>query len=312
MKRPVKIIAVIVMMAVAFAFSPLIALPVNAKTLTGYSASKAIKFARSNKKNNKDCVIFARACAEKGGVPVQDGRGYGYSPDQYAEYLIAEGYAVKSKLTLCDDEIVSGTHKYGNLREEDNPGKMAKGDLLLYKCKKCGKFFHMAILTGTETGVYDDQHYWVICAQSANGQMIKDLPFYRYEHNSHGRGNVEVSVLHFTSSANGFKACKKTVKNLKAKKVTAKKTKLSWKKTSGAVAYNIYACGYAGGPMELQKQVKGTSVKIAVPKNSSGKYYNYKNVRYAVAPVMKQRTVSGGIERTYKVVGKRCAPVSIK
>lgn len=312
MKNKVKAIAILLIMAVAIAFSPAMSLTADAQTLTDYNAAKAVKFAKSNTKNYKDCVKFVRMCAEKGGVPAQAGRNYEYTPEQYMDYLMNEGYAVRSKLTLCEDATVSTSGKYGNLTAEDNVGKLAKGDLLIYKCKKCGKYFHMAILTGTDMGAEDDMSYWLLYAQSANGQVIKNLPFYCYEHSGHGRSKVEVYVLHFTSSDNGFKACTKKVKSLKAKKVTTKKAKLSWKKVTGAVAYNIYARGYEGGPVEFVKQVKGTSAKVAIPKNSKGKYYNYKNVKFTVAPVVKQKVKFDGVTKTYKVVGKKCKLTNVK
>lgn len=312
MKRSKRLFAVVLSLAVAFAFFPLVSMQADAETLTDYNAAKAVKFAKNNTKNYKDCVKFVRMCAEKGGVPAQAGRNYEYTPEQYMDYLMNEGYAVRSKLTLCEDATVSTSGKYGNLTAEDNVGKLAKGDLLIYKCKKCGKYFHMAILTGTDMGAEDDMSYWLLCAQSANGQMIKNLPFYCYEHSGHGRSKVEVYVLHFTSSDNGFKACTKKVKSLKAKKVTTKKARLSWKKVTGAVAYNIYVRGYEGGPVEFVKQVKGTSAKVAIPKNSKGKYYNYKNVKFTVAPVVKKKVTFDGVKKTYKVVGKKCSMVNVK
>lgn len=312
MKKTIRAIAVMLVLAVTLAFSPALTLTADAVTLPGYKASAAVRFAQNNTKNYKDCVKFVRACAEKGGVPAQKGRGYEFSPKQYMDYLISEGFAVKNKLVLSEDATVSGTGKYGNLCAERNKGKIAKGDLLVYKCKKCGKFFHMAIVTDVAPGGDINSHYWIINAQSANGNIMEDLPMYVYSHNGHGESNVDLYSLHFTSSGNGFKACTKTVKKLKAKKVTKKKAKLSWKKASGAVAYNIYAKGYEGGPVEFVKQVKGISAKVAIPKNSKGKVYNYKNVKFAVAPVYKKSATFEGVKKTYKVVGKKCALVKVK
>lgn len=311
MKRTVKAITIMLVVMVGIAFSPVATLTVDAVTLPGYNATKAVSFAKSNTKNYCDCVKFAKKCAEKGGVPKQKARSYGYSTKQYMDYLITEGYTVSNRLTLCEDVTVHGSRKYGNLRVEDNKGKVAAGDLIAYKCKKCGKYFHTAVVTGKDRGD-DGHHYWIINAQRKGETPIRNLPMYAFEHNSHGRGNVVLYALHFTSSGNGFKACNTTVKSLKAKKVTAKKAKLTWKKASGAVSYNIYAKGYAGGPVEFVKQVKGTSVKVAIPKNSKGKVYNYKKVKFTVAPVYKRSAKFEGVTKTYKIPGKKCTLVSVK
>ncbi len=311
MKKAAKFVAIALVMAVVVVFSPLASLSADAVTLPGYKAASTVSAAKNCTTNYKDCVKFVRMCAQKGGVPVQKGRKYGYSTEQYMKYLTSEGFAVINQLTLCGDETVLGSGKYGNLCVEQNKGKLAAGDLLAYKCKKCGKYFHMAVVTDIDQGVDSNLHYWIVYAQSSKG-MIRNQPMYQFSHNGHGRGNVALYALHFTSSDNGFTACTKTVKKLKAKKVTTKKAKLSWKKTSGAVAYNIYAKTYAGGPVEFVKQVKGNSVKVAIPKNSKGKVYNYKKVQFAVAPVFKQSAAFEGVTKTYKVVGKKCKLVKVK
>lgn len=312
MKKTVRSIAIMLVIAVAVAFSPVFSLNADAVTQTGYKAAAAVSFAKNNKTNYKDCVKFARMSVQKGGIPAQKGRNYEFSPVQYMKYLTTEGFAVSNPLTLCGDSELESTTKYANLCVEDNKGKVAKGDILLYKCKKCGKYFHMAVVTDTANGAGNGRHYWIINAQRKGETQIRNLPMYKFEHNGHGRGNVVLYALHFTSSSNGFKALTKTVKKLKAKKVTKKKAKLTWKKASGAVAYNIYARGYAGGPVEFVKQVKGTSAKVAIPKNSKGKVYNYKNVKFAVAPVYKKSVTFEGVKRTYKIPAKKCKLVAVK
>lgn len=293
-----------------------------AETIPGYDAETAVSFAMNNTKNYKDCVKFVRACAEKGGVPRQSAVK-SYSPVEYMTYLVNFGYAVKNQLTLHQEDdtrvlIESGAKKYAHLPYEDNIGKLAPGDLLIYKCKKCGKHFHMAIVTETrDTLDYynDDGQFsaWMIEAQSANGKIIKGQPFYLYNHNSsHGRNNVVVYALHFTSADNGFEANDAKVGTLTAKKISKKQARLKWKAVEGAVAYNIYTRGYTSGPVKFVKQVKATNVKVAIPKNNSGKLYNYKNVRYTVAPVFEHTATFESVTKTYKVPGKRRALVKVK
>lgn len=316
-----KIAVLTAALIIAAGFIPFADGAAYAETVPEYNAEAAVRFAQTTGTNYKDCVKFARACAEKGGVPRQK-EVKSYSAVDYMNYLIRFGYAVKNKLTIhtADDTYVriNGAKKIANLSYEDNIGKLAPGDLLIYKCKKCGKHFHMAIVTETrETLDYwnDDGPFraWMLEAQSANGKRIKNQPFFMYNHNSkHGSNNVAVYALHFTSSDNGFEPCEEKVGTLTAKKITKKKVRLKWPAVEGAVAYNIYARGYIGGPVLYQKQVTSTNLKVAIPRNKSGKYYNYKNVRYTVAPVFEKTASFEGIEKTFKVIGKRRTLVKVK
>lgn len=314
--------AVAAALVIAAGFMPLTGGEAYAETVPNYDAVKAVSFAKTNTKNYKDCVKFARACAEKGGVPRQSAVK-SYNAVEYMNYLIQFGYAVKNELSLHeeDDTFVrgdDGKKKIANLAYEDNIGKLAPGDLLIYKCRKCGKHFHMAIVTDIrDTLDYDNDdgafQAWMVEGQSANGKIIRNQPFYLYNHKSaHGRTNVAVYALHFTSQDNGFEPCDEKVGTLTAKKITKKQVRLKWPKVEGAVAYNIYARGYNGGPVLYQKQVKSTNLKVAVPKNKSGKVYNYKNVRFTVAPVFERTVSFEGIEHTYRVIGKRRALVKVK
>ena len=314
-----RLAAIMVTMLMAFAAIPFAA-PAEAETLTGYNPDAAITFAKNNTYNYKDCVKFARACAEKGGVPRQSAVK-SYSAKEYMDYLTSCGYAVKNELEIHpeDDRYVriSGSKKICNLIYEENTGKLAPGDLLIYKCKKCGKYFHVALVSGihdtidygnNDTGV----HAWMLEAQSANGKLIKGQPFYCYQHSSHGRSNVTVYAMHFTSAYSGFEACNTKIGALTAKKISKKTVRLKWAPVEGAVAYKIYSRGYTGGPVLYMKQVTGTNVKVAVPRNKSGKLYNYKNVRYTVAPVFKQEVTFESVTKTYKVVGKKRTLVKVK
>jgi hypothetical protein len=316
-----RIAAVIAALVIAAGVMPFAGGTAYAETVSEYNAQKAVDFAKSTGKNYKDCVKFARACAEKGGVPRQK-EVKSYNAVEYMNYLTQFGYAVKNELTLYPENDtyvrINGSKKIANLSYEANIGKLAKGDLLVYKCKKCGKHFHMAIVTDTmDTLDYYNEdgpfHAWMVEAQSANGKRIKNQPFFLYNHNSkHGKHNVAVYAMHFTSAANGFEPCEEKIGTLTAKKITKKKVRLKWPEVEGAVAYNIYARGYIGGPVLFQKQVTSNNLKVAVPKNKSGKLYNYKNVRFTVAPVFERTVSFEGVETTYKVIGKRRALVKIK
>jgi len=320
MKKISRLSAIVMMCTLILTAVPFLSEPAGAETLPGYSADAAITFAQTNTHNYKDCVKFARACAEKGGVPRQNAIT-GYSTKSYMDYLINFGYAVKNELTLhpADDAYVpiGNSKKICNLLYEDNAGDLAPGDLLVYKCKKCGKYYHSAIVTGIKDTVtrLNDQGSspgWMLEAQSANGKLIEG-PFYLYNHKSaHGRTNVTIYALHFTSADNGFEACDTTIGSLTAKKITSKKVRLKWDAIEGAVAYNIYTRGYSSGPIRYLTQVKGTNVKVAVPKNSKGKYYKLKNVRYTVAPVFEKEVTFESKTKVYRVIGKRRALVKVK
>lgn len=325
-RRAKRVAVFITAVLIAVAFMPFAGEAAYAETIPGYDAETAVSFAMNNTKNYKDCVKFVRACAEKGGVPRQSAVK-SYSPVEYMTYLVNFGYAVKNQLTLFVDDgtkenriyvRLADGKKVANLPYEDNVGKIAPGDLLIYKCKKCGKHFHMAIVTETRDTLdyYNDDgpfRAWMLEAQSDNGKIIKGQPFYLYNHNSsHGRNNVVVYALHFTSADNGFEANDAKVGTLTAKKISKKQARLKWKAVEGAVAYNIYTRGYTSGPVKFVKQVKATNVKVAIPKNNSGKLYNYKNVRYTVAPVFEHTATFESVTKTYKVPGKRRALVKVK
>ena len=64
-----RLAAVIAALVIAVSFMPFADGAAYAETASEYNAEKAVSFAKSNTKNYKDCVKFARACAEKGGVP---------------------------------------------------------------------------------------------------------------------------------------------------------------------------------------------------------------------------------------------------
>ena len=303
-----RILAILACMALAF--GPIGSLTVNAEPLTGYNPDAAVSYAKNTSKNYKDCIKFAIACAKKGGVPVQKDKK-NYSAVQYMDYLTTYGYAVKHQLTTCADTYVplNGVNKIGNLRYEDNKGKVARGDILVYYCNSCHKYFHMAVVTDIAEGKDDQQHYWMLCANSANGKVIKNQPFYLYSHKSHGRNNVTVYSLHFTSAKNGFTARGERVSGLTAKKVSKSKARLTWTPVPGAVAYNIYVRTSSKASFEFVKQVNVTDVRVLIPKKSRS---NFKNVRYTVAPVMPQQVNFDGTVMNYNLVARRSAFAKIK
>ena len=326
MKDPVKrasraFAVMIAAMLIAGGFIPYMHNAVYAETLPGYNPDAAITFAKNTTTNYSDCVKFARACAEKGGVPRQS-VVKSYSPLEYMDYLTTNGYAVKNELVLHPEDDVfipsdEGANTICNLLYEDNVGKIAPGDLLVYKCKKCGKVFHFALAAGVRSDPAQENLGWMIEAQdSSTGKLIKGKPFYLFQHKvkgeGHGRENIAVYAMHFTNAYNGFSACNTKIGTLTAKKISKKLVRLKWKAVPGAVAYNIYSRGYTGGPVKYMKQVKATNVKVAVPRNKSGKLYNYKNVRYTVAPVFEREVTFESVTKTYRVVGKKRTLVKVK
>lgn len=110
----------------------------------GYNSEKALSYARSHWNDGKgDCVEFVRACVQAGGIPKESGRTYGYTPKQYKDYLIKNDYAVVYKLSTSNYYS-----NYQGIYAADNDGKIAPGDIILYRCnnKKCPKpEFHLSI-----------------------------------------------------------------------------------------------------------------------------------------------------------------------
>lgn len=309
-KVSVRALTILVCMVVMISFSPLGLVKADAQPLTGYNPGAAVNYAKGTSKNYKDCVKFAIACAKKGGVPSEKGKK-NYTATAYMDYLTSNGYAVKHQLTTCADTYVpmGGVNKIGNLRCEDNKGKVARGDILAYYCNVCHKYFHMAVVTDTAMGRDDNCSYWILCANSANGKVIKNQPFYLYSHKSHGRDNVTVYSMHFTSAANGFQGCGTTVSGLYAKKVSKSKARLTWNPAPGAVAYNIYVRPTAKGKISFVKQVTATDVRVSIPKKSRK---NFKKVRYAVTPVVSQQVSFDGTVMNYNVTAQRSAFVKLK
>ncbi len=322
-----KILAAAIAVAMVFAWMPLISGHAQATQVLSYDSATALKYVKNlgaTKMKNMDCTELMVAASQKGGVPAQKNRTWGFSAKQYMDYLINDGYAVKYQLTMCDDQLVpfdeNGTtkNKKANLRYEDNKGKIAPGDLIIYYCKAsgCKKYFHFAIAHETAPGYEDWQHiqsdessgnYWTIYGTSS-GKGLTDAPFYRFAHSGHTTvlngetvPNVSVYCLHFTSRSNGYSAYTKTVSNLKGKKLSSKTVKLTWTKSTGATKYKIYARGSSTLPAMYIKTVTTNYAKVSFPKNGSGKYYS--NPQFAVAPVKAKSVTFEGITKKPLLVG---------
>ena len=133
-----------------------------AANASGYSSAKALEYAAAHcNDGGDDCVVFARACVEAGGIPKDKDRNYGYTPEQYKDYLVDNGFAVINELT-CDYYYSD----YQGIRLADNEGKVAPGDIILYHCnnKDCTKQdFHMSIVKGAD-GDYKGKYVgWITC-----------------------------------------------------------------------------------------------------------------------------------------------------
>jgi len=91
MKRKIYIalLAMCILVTMCFTAAPAFAKQAD---IAGYSSAKALEYAKANTMSDSqdggDCVVFVRACVEAGGVPKEEGRKYGYSVKDYADYLI--------------------------------------------------------------------------------------------------------------------------------------------------------------------------------------------------------------------------------
>lgn len=133
-----------------------------------YNPTKAIEYAAEHWEdeyeieygeviNKVDCVKFVRACVEAGGIPAEEGRTWGYTPQAYVEYLIDNGYAKLHELTMTE---YTDANRIGRcwINSEDNEGIISPGDILVYYCtipdceeRTARSYFHLE-LVGTADG----------------------------------------------------------------------------------------------------------------------------------------------------------------
>ena len=286
MKRKIYIalLAMCIMVTMCFTAAPAYAKQAD---IADYSSAKVLEYAKANtlydSQDGKDCVVFVRAAVEAGGVPRDTSRSYGYSSEQYMNYLLendwVEMYEIKTSYYYQDN---------AGFPTSLNEGHIAPGDIFLYKCNNpdCPKaYFHMAI-AGTDKGNYKGKYYgyWTYYQHNPLGANKTAL---RIPHKKCGTaGNdTTVYVLHFKSKENGYIPYEETAANFTAVKADKGVATLTWEAAPTAQGYKIYRSTSKTGTYTEIADVKELTytANIAV-----GKAYYYK--------VSPYKTVNGKIQ----------------
>lgn len=226
-----------------------------AASMDDYDPDKALQYAidnwnnltpREKVKGKADCVVFMRSCLEKGGMPVE--RSYEYTPNDYVSFLKSKGF--KEYAMSASDET-----------------NTASGDLILYYCGTCKKYYHMSMII--------DPYYMTIVHHNVNGKIgAMGKTFYAFAHSGHA--GARYTILHYPNYKD------------KSDSVTAEFTEdnkiaLEWNGVDSAVSYNVYRATAANGTYTKIANVKETSYTYSPAASFSGKklYFKVKPVNAA-------------------------------
>lgn len=176
-------------------------IPLTAQTLHAasgafsYNSYKAISYAKKNVYVDAykiDCINFARACINAGGLSSSS-----YSIPNFINYMKNEHYASYSVLKV--------TEMYGMyfIDAGKNAGKISPGDMIVYYCPKCDKKWHAAVCayadrSGSYAGCYR--------CYAHNGPW-NNVVLQKNRHKSCGTpaSQTRLYCLHMRSVENGFR-----------------------------------------------------------------------------------------------------------
>lgn len=277
MKMKKKAISIFLAMVLAVTLMPMNTETAFGASVAGYNSSKALTYAKNHWNDGKgDCVAFVRACVEAGGIPKESGRTYNYTAKQYRDYLVKNNYAEVFKLTT--DYYYSD---YQGIKAEDNQGKIAPGDIILYHCnnKNCSKQdFHMSICSGWEGTNEGKYPGWVTCY--AHNTAVNNKVACKIKCSKCGadKNSITMYAVHFKSEANGYHY--PSAPTIKAVKASASAIKVSWKSAEDADGYCIYRSVKKSSGYALKKTAAKTSTSWKNTKLTKGKRYYYKVKAY--------------------------------
>lgn len=274
----------------------------NAEPVVKYNAVAAVNYAAEHWDDGKefdglkeDCTVFARKCVEVGGVPTDSQRvrknKTGYTPKDYIDYLVENGYAELHPLTTVEVATTDGSGKafhYVNARA--NESKVAPGDIVAYKCTNCSKgFFHLVICAPAEAEGFGSGCLRYYGHNSAVGNKLI-LPIKCYSCKC-DESKVELYAVHITSAGNGYSAYTDKPATAYVKKNSSRKLTVSWNKVKGASSYNVFVKESSKALVYKYKTTKKTSLVFHVPKNR-----NAEKVSFYIRPVKKvnDKTYIGG------------------
>jgi len=275
MKRKIYIalLAMCILVTMCFTAAPAFAKQAD---IAGYSSAKALEYAKANTMSDSqdggDCVVFVRACVEAGGVPKEEGRKYGYSVKDYADYLIKNDWV---EVFEVNTSYYYST--YEGFPTSLNQGHIAPGDIFLYHCnnKDCPKpDFHVS-LAGTDKGNYKGKYYgyWTYYQHNPLGANKTALKI-KCSKCKAAANTTTVYVLHFKSKENGYITYDEAAANFEVVRTAKDTAALTWEAAPTAEGYKVYRSTSKTGTYEEVADVKELTYTETVPK--LGKTYYYK------------------------------------
>ncbi len=261
-----KLLIFFITIAIVFSFTPLSFDIAYGETVTKYDASKAISYAKEHYNDGgttidptrEDCTQFLRECLEAGGVIKDtarqtDGKPYGYTVEDYMDYLVSNGYAEIFKL-ITEKQEWSTPQWY--VRAEDNKGVLSEGDGIAYYCNKCKTYYHMSVNTGTNSDGFVLYH--------AQNPAAGGAPLCQIDCSQCGasRENVSLYSVHITSALNGYSSAynDKTVSNLQVRRTGDNTLSLKWDAVAGAAGYKVFIKNGRNSAFNVIYDVKSTSL----------------------------------------------------
>lgn len=227
-------VSILLMLMLIFTCFPNVNGIAYGETVSNYNVTEAINYAKAHYNDEEqDCTVFLRACLEAGGVPRDPARDYGYTVEDYVDYLLDNGYAEKFPLKL---EKQDWETPQWYVRAADNADVLSVGDGVLYYCNKCKNEFHVSLATGI-----DDNGFIKYYAQNV---AVADEVLCAIDCPKCGakRENISLYSLHLTTPEHGYSTefNGKTVSNIKARRTADNKITITWDKVSGAAGYKVF------------------------------------------------------------------------
>lgn len=268
-----KVFSLLLTITLSMLFLPTARVSVYGASAIHYNSAKALTYAENHWNDGKgDCVAFVRRCVEPAGIPRDSNRTYNYTAKQYKDYLVKNGYAVVYKLKTS---IYYGD--YHGIKEDDNKGKIAPGDIILYRCnnEKCPKReFHLSLCNGANGTAEGKYPGWMTCYAHNAAVNNKVACKIRCSKCSASKNSISLYAIHFKSEENGYRNYTGKVLGIKAKGTANKRIIVSWKKLSTATGYKVYRAPSKSGTYVCIASVKKTTYTDTV--KSTGKKYYYK------------------------------------
>lgn len=196
-----KVLSILLAIAVCISMIGITAPEANAATGSAYnySSEKALEYAAANwdiDPYDVDCIAFVKACVKAGGGPSVSG-----GIKSYVSTMVDKGYAEFTQLK-CIKTSFNKTLYYVNVK--DNQGTIAPGDVGVYVCPKCGRYWHVVLIAPYDTsGKYSGYFRFYAHNNPKNNAVL-----YRHGHNktycTNEPDNTQLWVLHFKSAENGY------------------------------------------------------------------------------------------------------------